>query len=107
MSTLALRWLILSILLMVPALAPAAEPWSAVFDPDNSLSFNFLRGEQPIFHVGLGGWGPKWAWVGMQAKGKADGKRLSVRVPFVVNKEKGEVIDVQFEAWQPTPKQVA
>src|SRR5205807_3044738 len=33
--------------------------------------------------------------------------RLSVRAPFVVNQDKGEIIDVQFEAWQPAPRQVA
>ena len=30
-----------------------------------------------------------------------------MRVPFVVNKDNGEVIDVRFEAWQPAARQVA
>jgi hypothetical protein len=100
-------WTVLAALLISASTAAAADPWSAVISPDNSLSFSFLRAEQPVFRVGLGGWGPKWAWVGVQSQQKADGKRLSVRTPFVVNKDKGEVIDVQFEAWQPVPKQVA
>src|SRR5438105_3458208 len=100
-------WVALAVLLILASTAPAAEPWSAVINPDNSLSFSFLRADRLVFQVGLGGWGPKWAWVGLQAKQKADGKRLSVRAPFVVNKDKGEVIDVQFEAWQPTARQVA
>jgi hypothetical protein len=78
-----------------------------VINPDNSLSFSFLREGRPVFQVGLGGWGPKWAWVGIQSRQKADGKRLAVRAPFVVNQDKGEVIDVQFEAWQPGARQVA
>ena len=100
------RWAALAILL-ISASTAAAEPWSAVINPDNSLSFSFLRADQPVFQVGLGGWGPKWAWVGVQSQQKADGKRLTVRAPFVVNKDKGEVIDVQFEAWQPAARQVA
>ncbi len=101
------RWAALTALLMFASTAPAAEPWSALIDPDNSLSFNFLRDDKPVFHVGLGGWGPQWAWVAIQAKRMGDGKRLSVRAPFVVNKDKGEVIDVQFEAWQPAARQIA
>jgi hypothetical protein len=95
-----------ALLLLAPA-APAAETWGALIDPDNSLSFGFLRGEQPVFRLGLGGWGPNWAWVGLGARQKAEGERLSVRVPFTVNKDRGEVIDVGFEAWQPAAKQVA
>jgi hypothetical protein len=100
-------WVALAAALLLGPVARAAEPWSALIDPDNSLSFLFLRGEQPVFRMGLGGWGPGWAWTGMQARQKADSDRLSVRVPFVVNKDKGEVIDVQFEAWQPAARQVA
>jgi hypothetical protein len=95
-----------AILLLAPA-APAAGPWAALIDPDNSLAFGFLRDDRPVFRVGLGGWGPKWSWVDVQARQKAKGGRLSVRVPFVVNKDNGEVIDVRFEAWQPAARQVA
>ena len=100
-------WAALAALLILGPVARAAEPWSALIDPDNSLSFSFLRGDQPVFRLGAGGWGPNWAWVGLNARQKAEGDRLSVRVPFTVNKEKGEVIDVHFEAWQPTARQVA
>src|SRR5262249_5232465 len=67
----------LAALLILTSSASAVEPWSALINPDNSLSFSFLRDEQPVFHVGLSGWGPKWAWVGVQARDKADGKKLS------------------------------
>ncbi len=97
----------LAALLILGAAARAAEPWSALINPDNSLSFSIRRGEQSVFRLSLGGWGPHWAWVGMQARQKAEGDRLSVRVPFVVNKDKGEAIDVHFEAWQPAARQVA
>jgi hypothetical protein len=100
-------WAALTALLISSSTATAAGSWSAVINPDNSLSFSFLRDERPVFQVGMGGWGPKWAWIGLQAREKADGKRLSVRAPFVVNKDRGEVVDVQFEAWQPTSRQVA
>ncbi|HEY7157611.1 MAG TPA: hypothetical protein VH575_26885, partial [Gemmataceae bacterium] len=100
-------WAALAAVLILGPAARAAEPWSALINPDNSLSFSFRRGDQSVFHASLGGWGPRWAWVGMRAQKKAEGDRLSVRVPFVVNKDKGEVIDVHFEAWQPTARQVA
>jgi hypothetical protein len=93
--------------LLAASAAPAAEPWSALINPDNSLNFNFLHEGKQVFQVGLGGWGPKWAWVGIQAKEKAENGRLSARVPFVANKEKAEVIDVHFEAWQPAARQLA
>ncbi len=92
---------------MLTSTTSAAEPWSAIINPDNSLSFSFLRDARPVFSLGLGGWGPKWAWVGVQARQKADGERLALTVPFVVNKDKGEVIDLHFEAWKPTARQVA
>src|SRR3954468_14133491 len=101
------RWAALTAFLVLASTAPAAEPWSAVIDPDNSLSFRFLHADRPVFQVGLGGWGPKWPWVGLQARQKAEGKRLSARAPFVVSKDKGEVIDVQLEAWQPSARKVA
>src|SRR4051812_43040485 len=68
-----------------PAPAWAAGRWGAVVSPDNSLSFTFVRGEEPVFRVGLGGWGPSWARVGVASKEKAAGDRLSVSVPFAVN----------------------
>jgi hypothetical protein len=97
----------LAAILLLASSVSAAEPWAALVNPDNSLAFSFLREGKPAFQLGLGGWGPQWAWVGLNAKQKADDKKLSVRVPFIVNKEKGEVIDVQFEAWQPAAKEVA
>jgi hypothetical protein len=100
-------WAALTLLLILASTAPAAEPWSALINPDNSLSFNFLRDDRPVFDLSLGGWGPKWSWIGMDAHQKAENGRLSAHVPFVVNKDKGEVIDIQFEAWQPGARQLA
>ncbi|HSU67803.1 MAG TPA: hypothetical protein VLJ39_13085, partial [Tepidisphaeraceae bacterium] len=58
-------------------------------DPKNSVSFAILHGPdgagQSIGHVGLAGWGPKWAWVGVQSKDKPQGPFV-VSAPFVVNK---------------------
>ncbi len=94
-------WAALAFVLILDAAAQAANSWSALINPDNSLSFSFRRGDEPVFHMGLGGWGPHWSWVGIHAQKKAEADRLSIRVPFVVNKDKGEVIHVHFEAWQP------
>jgi hypothetical protein len=100
-------WAALTTLLILTSPAPAVGPWSALVDPDNSLSFSFLRDDRPVFHIALGGWGPKWAWVGMHARQKAEDGRIAVRVPFVVNQDQGGVIDVHFEAWQPDARKVA
>ena len=91
------------------AAAPAAgeEAWSAVLSPENSLNFSFIKGDATVFHLGLGGWGPKWQWVGISSKEKAVGDRLTTVVPFVVNKAAGEVIDIKFQAWKSGPQQVA
>ena len=99
-------WAALVSLLIAASTASAADPWSALIDPENSLTFNVLREDQAVFHIGLGGWGPKWSWVGLQNRQKAKDGRLSVHVPFVATKEKGDVIDVHFEARQPSPRQL-
>jgi hypothetical protein len=101
-----ISWFALTAVLIFGPTARAAEPWSILVDPENSLSFNFLRDDRPVFRMGLGGWGPRWAWVGVQSRKKADGDRLSGRVPFVVNKDKGEIIDVGFGAWQQAARQI-
>jgi hypothetical protein len=102
-------WATLAALVILTA-APAAsgaEPWVALTDPDNSLALHFLHDGRPVFRADLAGWGPKWAWVGMESKQKADGDKLSASVPFVVNKDAGEVINVKFEATRPAPRQIA
>jgi hypothetical protein len=100
-------WAALAAVLALASAAPAAAPWTALIDPNNSLAFQFLRDDKPVFQLSLGGWGPRWAWVGIDSRQKAKGDRLSIKVPFVVNKGKGEVIDVHFQAWQSGARQVA
>ena len=94
-------------LLLAPGAAMAAESWSAVVSPENSLSFNFLQDQTPVGGLGLGGWGPNWSWVGLQAKQKAAGGKLLASVPFVASRAKGDVIDVNFEAWKSAPREVS
>ena len=98
---------ILGALLLAPGVAAAAESWSAVVSPENSLSFSFLQDQTPVCGLGLGGWGPNWSWVGLQAKQKAAGGKLVASVPFVASRAKGDVIDVKFEAWKSAPREVS
>ncbi len=100
-------WAISAFLVVSTASARAAEPWSAIIKPDNSLAFGIRQGDQPVLQLNLVGWGRQWAWIGMQSRQKTEGDRLSLRVPFVVNKANGEAIDVGFEAWQPAARQIA
>lgn len=61
-------WAALTALLILASTASAAGPWSRLINPDNSLAFSFLRDGRPVFQLSLAGWGPKWAWVGVQAR---------------------------------------
>jgi hypothetical protein len=65
-----------------------------------------LKGETPVAHATLGGWGPNWQWVGVGANDKAKGDKLDVTTQFVVNKERGEVIGIRFQAWKSGTRQV-
>ena len=94
-------------LLLSAGAAAAEEQWAAVVSPENSLAFDLVKGETPVLHLSLGGWGPNWAWVGIDTKEKAKGERLAVAAPFVVNRSSGEVIDVKFQAWKSSPRQVS
>jgi hypothetical protein len=85
--------------------ALAAEPWSALISPENSLEFKFLKDDAAVFRLALGGWGPNWQWVGLGARQKASGDKLDLSVPFVVSKANGEVIDIQFQAWKSGPRE--
>ncbi len=89
-----------------PSTPHVPAPWGAHLDPDDSLSFSFVRGEQVVFRFGLRGWGPGGAEITTTARDRAKNGRLSFRVPLVVNKDKGEVIDAQCEAWQSGPQQL-
>lgn len=48
----------LTAVLILGSTVHADDRWSALIDPENSLSFNFLHGDQPTFRMGLTGWGP-------------------------------------------------
>ena len=93
--------------LLTATVARAAEPWAAVLSPQNSLEFSFVKDDAAVARLGFVGWGPKWAWVGTGAQEKATGDRLVATAPFVVNKAGGEVIDIKFQAWKSSPRQVS
>jgi hypothetical protein len=86
--------------------AAAESPWSAVIAPDNSLSFEFLNGPALQLHLGLAAWGPNWSWIGLVANEKSRDDKLAISVPLVIDKSRGEVIDVKFQAWSPSPRRV-
>ncbi|HJT32795.1 MAG TPA: hypothetical protein VJ783_12210 [Pirellulales bacterium] len=86
--------------------ASAGEPWSALISPSNSLEFKFLKNETPVAHATVVGWGPNWQWVGVGANEKAKSDKLDVTTQFVVNKDRGEVIDIRFQVRKGGPRQV-
>ncbi|HWE02774.1 MAG TPA: hypothetical protein VG326_10235 [Tepidisphaeraceae bacterium] len=80
--------------------APDEGKWIVVVEPGNSLSFSILHGpkgaERAVGHIGMAGWGPKWAWAGIGSKDKPKGPFV-VSAPFTVNKAAGQVIAVQLD----------
>ena len=80
--------------------ADTNSDWSALVSPDNSLSFLFLRGDEPVFTTVLGGWGPNWGWVGFHSDQKGSGEELVATAPFVVNQGQGQVIQLHQRVWQ-------
>src|SRR5262249_38630494 len=88
------------------SLVSAAEPWSALVSPSNSLDFKFLKADTPVAHASVIGWGPNWQWVGVGANEKAKGDKLDVTTQFAVNKGRGDVIDIRFQAHKSGPQQV-
>ena len=79
-----------------------AEQWSTVISPDNSLEFSFVKDQAPVARLGLGGWGPKWQWVGLSPQQRASEKPFTT-VPFVVNQARGEGIAIGFQAAKTGP----
>ncbi len=96
----------LALLFVSYSAVAAGESWSALVSPSNSLEFKFLKGETPVAHATVGGWGPNWQWVGVGASEKAKGDKLDVSTQFIVNKAQGEVIDIRFQVRKVGPRQI-
>lgn len=96
-----------AILLTSVAAASAADTWSALISPSNSMEFKFLKDQTPVAHATVIGWGPNWQWVGVSAKDKAKTDKLDVSTKFVVNQQRGEVIDIRLQVSKTGPRQVA
>ena len=67
----------LAAFLIFGSAAQAAGSWNAFLNPDNSLSFRFSTAISRSFGWNSCGWGPRWAWVGVHSRQKAEGDRLS------------------------------
>ena len=93
--------------LFISAQAWAAEHWSAVISPDNSLEFSLVKDQALVGRLGLGGWGPNWQWVGITPPRGDPSEGLLTAVPFVIDQAKGEVIEIGFQAVKTGPQQVA
>src|SRR5665213_1615444 len=93
------------------AAAPTADQgnWIVLVDPENSISFALLHGpkgaERAVGHIGMAGWGPKWAWAGIGSKDKPKGEFV-VSAPFTVNKAAGQIIDVQLHVEKKGPRSI-
>jgi hypothetical protein len=99
--------------LAAPARAGGVDPDSTyvvLVDPDNSVSFALLYGthgaERSVGHVGMLGWGPKWAWAGIRSTDKPNGPFV-VSAPFTLNKEAGQSIAIQLHVTQTGKRSVA
>ena len=56
--------------------------------PSNSFAFNLLSSDKSVLHIGAGGWGPGWSWIGISADTKATGDQLSISAPMEIGGQK-------------------
>ena len=75
-----------------------------VLNPESSLNFYLVEDQTLVGRLGLGGWGPNWQWVGLSSSEKATGERFRTTASFVVNRERGEVIEIGIEAARTSPR---
>lgn len=84
-----------------PASAAADKaPWVLLADPEDGLSFAILRDGQAVGRVSMGGWGPKWAWVGLGSKDHPEGDTYAVTAPFTVNRSAGQTVSIRLAVAQ-------
>ena len=110
-----LKWSLLISAVAVPCglfITPLAaeeqnSDWRALITPDNSLAFMFLRGDEHVFSISLGGWGPNWGWVGLGSTEKAGGNELVLTTPFEANKARGQVIMVKQRVWKSANREIS
>ena len=76
----------------------APMTWTALIDSANSYSFHVFKGKTPICSTGLTGWGPHWAWFGIDADVKGTEHDVVVDKPLLV--QPGQSIDCSYHAWQ-------
>ncbi len=108
---------ILALLLTTWSPAKADEPaqseqtlsgWSALIYPQESFSFRMMDGMRPVLELHAGGWGPGWAWALLSSQKKAPpGGDLDFTAPFVVNRQRGQIIKVHVQAGKSGPQSVA
>ena len=96
-----------AMLALLPVLAEEPAPWSAIISPDNSFSFMFVKADQTVYNLDVIGWGPNWQWIGVQSRERATGPELTVTQPFVVNRDRGETIQITCHASRTSPRSVA
>lgn len=101
-----LLWLLGTALLLSLQETPAAQ-WSAVVSPDNALEFHLAKDQRSVIRLGMGGWGPNWQWVGLSPRKNTAGQAGVATVPFVVNQDRGELIEIAFQAAKTGPRQVS
>jgi len=75
--------------------------WAVLADSQNGFDFTLLRGHAAVGHVGIAGWGPNWAWAGIDGKPNAGDAAYEASGPFVVNQSAGQVIGVKLRVTQP------
>lgn len=115
-----LAWLCLSLFWVLPfgaraeaeAPAPAAPAvpvlagWRALPLPSNSLAMLFVRGDKPVFSTGLLAWGPKWAWLNVNATPQTTGGTLDLTAPIVVDDIDGQIITLHQQVKQTGPRTI-
>ena len=79
----------------------------ALIGTDNSFKFTFYKDQKPVANLGIIGWGPNWAWRGLEAKQRTQGDELNATTVLESNKDAGEVIGIALKAHPTGPNSVA
>ena len=73
--------------------------------PESHQTLTFIRGGETYLELAFGGWGPKWAWLGIKGQVKeADGKTVATNTTTV--RSSGATLTLRAEAARSGPRQL-
>ncbi|HAZ62976.1 MAG TPA: hypothetical protein DCZ72_05115 [Armatimonadetes bacterium] len=103
------RVIVVAVAAVVAACGPGSAqvpPWLVVLSPDNALGFQFVRQGEVWLSWSPVGWGPNWAWRGLDAQGGAVDGGYEARLAFAAGTTPDQVINLVQHVRQVSPTAV-